>query len=122
MRKQNNLCQAACFPPEPSSSHWKLQEVNDYASALDKGPSQNPGQDEKQRALGQEIAACFALKIIAANIEKGVRRAISRSASETIERKRLIIKLDPWERAARRKVALALAILPLSDRFHVSSI
>lgn len=47
-----------------------MQEVNDHTGALDEGTGQDRGQDQKENDLRSKIAPCFALKVIAADIEK----------------------------------------------------
>lgn len=47
-----------------------MQEVNNEPCALNKWPGQNRGQNEKEDDLDPKIPARFALKIIAADIEK----------------------------------------------------
>jgi len=98
-----------------------MQEVNDRASAFDEGAGQNCADDEKERDFGQEIAARFALKIIATNIQKRTWRTSGRTAGKTIQRERLIVALNQREAALlpnRREVFVASGIRCLSDRFH----
>ena len=98
-----------------------MQEVNDCASAFDEGAGQNRADDEKERGLDKEIAARFALKIIATNIQKRTRRTSGRTAGKTIQRENLIIALNQREAALRpnrKGMPVASAIRSLSDRFH----
>ena len=97
-----------------------MQEVNDCERTFNEGTGQNRSDDKKERDLGQEVAPCFALKIIAADIQKRSRRFI-RTSREAIERKGLVIALDQREPASslsRREAAIVCAIDSLSGRFH----
>ena len=97
-----------------------MQEVNDCPRAFNEGPGQNRNHDKKESELGHEVAPCFTLKIIAADIQKRSRR-FSRTSREAAERKDLVIAFDqrePASRSSRREATVVCGIDSLSGRFH----
>ena len=95
--------------------------MNNRASAFDEGAEQNRADDEKERGLGQEIAARFASKIIATNIQKRTWRISGRTAGKTIAREGLIIALNQRKSLLlpnRKGISVASSIRCLNDRFH----
>src|ERR1051326_2320939 len=89
-----------------NSSRGKMQEMYDDASSLDKGREQDGGEDKKERNFGEKIPACFAPKIVAADIQKRRRRCAGRAAMVPVQRKRLIID--------RKSTRLNSSHIPLS--------